>query len=169
MHMSKLTRARGFTLMELLVAIVVLAIGLLGLAGLQALGLRNNTSAYHRTQATILAYDMIDRMRANRARAIAGSYDVALNTAPSGNTDCTGTGATCSAADMATFDLNQWKCSLGKWNGNAVCTNTLDISGLLPDGDGAVVRNNEQFTVQVRWIDDRDGNTVSLEIDTELQ
>ncbi len=55
----------GFTLIEVLIAMLVLAVGLLGLAGLQATSLRNNQSAYNRSQATQLAYDLADRMRAN--------------------------------------------------------------------------------------------------------
>ena len=57
----------GFTLIEVLIAMLVLAVGLLGLAGLQATSLKNNQSAYNRSQATQLAYDMADRMRANVA------------------------------------------------------------------------------------------------------
>src|SRR5664280_455779 len=55
----------GFTLLEVLIAMLVLAVGLLGLAGLQATSLRNNQSAYNRSQATQLAYDLADRMRNN--------------------------------------------------------------------------------------------------------
>ena len=65
--MSSMTKSRGFTLLEILIAVGVLSIGLLGIAGLQALGQRSNHSAYLRSQATALAYDMIDRMRANKA------------------------------------------------------------------------------------------------------
>ena len=57
----------GFTLIEVLIAMLVLAVSLLGLAGLQATSLRNNQSAYNRSQATQLAYDLADRMRANAA------------------------------------------------------------------------------------------------------
>ena len=59
----------GFTLIEVLIAMLVLAVGLLGLAGLQATSLRNNQSAYNRSQATQLAYDLADRMRANFTEA----------------------------------------------------------------------------------------------------
>ena len=55
----------GFTLIEVLIAMIILAVGLLGLAGLQATSLRNNQSAYNRSVATQLAYDIADRMRAN--------------------------------------------------------------------------------------------------------
>ena len=64
-------RSTGFSIIEVLVALLVLAIGLLGLAALQAQGLRFNHDAYVRTQATHLAYDIIDRMRSNRANAAA--------------------------------------------------------------------------------------------------
>ena len=64
-------RAGGFSLIEVLVALIVLAIGLLGLAQLQARGLKFNQDAYVRSQATTLAYEIIDRMRANRANASA--------------------------------------------------------------------------------------------------
>ena len=70
----------GFTLLEVLVAMLVLAIGLLGLAGLMTSSMRDNLSASHRTQATWLAYDILDRMRANRTSAIAGSYATTLGT-----------------------------------------------------------------------------------------
>src|SRR4030065_2717121 len=75
---------RGFTLLEVLVAIVVMSIGLLGLAGLMASSLKNSHSAYQRTQATWLAYDALDRMRANRQVALAGGYHLALGAAPGG-------------------------------------------------------------------------------------
>lgn len=64
-------KADGFTLIEVLVAIVVLATGLLGLAGLQVWGVRNTNNAYLRSQATLLANDMAERMRANAI----GAYD----------------------------------------------------------------------------------------------
>jgi type IV pilus assembly protein PilV len=69
--------ARGFTMLEVLVAILVLSLGLLGLAGLQTVSLRNNTGAAQRTIATQLAYDMADRMRANYASVLAGDYNFA--------------------------------------------------------------------------------------------
>ena len=63
----------GFTLIEVLISMVILAIGLLGLAGIQMMGLQNNLSSYHRGQATLLVYDMADRMRTNIVHAKLGS------------------------------------------------------------------------------------------------
>lgn len=69
---------RGFSLLEVLVSIVILSIALLGLAGMMLSTLKSNHSAYQRSQATWLAYDIIDRLRADRNGALAQSYDVAL-------------------------------------------------------------------------------------------
>lgn len=65
---------RGATLIEVLIAVVVLAIGLLGYAALQSTSLQAGHSAYLRSQATWLAYDIIDQMRSHRADAVAGAY-----------------------------------------------------------------------------------------------
>jgi len=148
----------GFTLLEVLVAVLVLSIGLLGLAGLLASSIRNNQSAYQRTQATWLAYDIVDRMRVNRPAALASDYDTTL-----------GTPANCAAnptlsGSMAAQDLTGWKTLLA-------CA--------LPAGDGAVALNtaNRQVTVTVQWNDSRGigtgtgntGNTAQqFQIQTQL-
>ena len=62
-------RNQGFTLVEALIALLVLSIGLLGVAALQLIALQNNNNAMFRSQATYLAYDIADRMRANRDQA----------------------------------------------------------------------------------------------------
>lgn len=119
---------RGFTLLEVLVAIVVLSIGLLGLAGLMASSLKNSHSAYQRTQATWLAYDALDRMRANRQVALAGGYNLALGATPGGS-------------DLAATDLGEWDAAL---------TNTL------PAGDGSIaVGAGGAVKVIVQWNDTR--------------
>lgn len=71
-----LRRQRGVSLLEVLISIVILSVGLLGYAGLQTLSMKNNTSALQRSQATILAYDIVDRIRANRPNM--ANYNVAL-------------------------------------------------------------------------------------------
>ncbi len=60
------THSQGFTLVEVMVAVVILAIGLLGMATLMMNSLQSNESAYSRSQATLLAYDILDRMRVNK-------------------------------------------------------------------------------------------------------
>ena len=155
----------GTTLIEVLVAVVVVSVGLVGLAALQTISMKNNHSAYLRTQATFLAYDMIDRMRANLLATQAGSYVVALGTAPSGTTNCQS--SICAASDLATFDINEWKCSLGAWDTQSTCSTTLSMGGMLPAGDGSVTRAGNIHTVSVRW-NDRDGTQRTFQVSTEL-
>jgi len=77
-------KQRGFTLIEALITAIVMAVGLLGLAGLQIAGMKSNHSAYLRSQATIASYDLIDRMRANPAAYVGRRFDTA---ADSGNAE----------------------------------------------------------------------------------
>jgi type IV pilus assembly protein PilV len=77
-----ISKPAGFSLLEILIAIFVLAIGLLGLAALQTTSLKNNHSALYRTTATVLAYDIIERMRLNQT----ADYTLTLTATPSGST-----------------------------------------------------------------------------------
>jgi type IV pilus assembly protein PilV len=133
----------GFTLIEVLIAMVVLAVGLLGLAGLQATSIKNNLSAYNRSQATLLAYDLADRMRANVAGK--ATYTTILPSAATLKSNClTTTG--CSLADMAENDLFEWN---------------LAVTTTLPSGVGTIANAAGVYTVTINWDDNRDGNTNS--------
>jgi type IV pilus assembly protein PilV len=89
-------RQAGATLVEVMVAFLVLSIGLLGLAMLQAKSLRMNTDAYLRSQATLITNELIESMRSNPT----GNYTAASKPAPCGG--CTG------ATKMANEDLIRW-------------------------------------------------------------
>ncbi|MFK7958397.1 MAG: type IV pilus modification protein PilV [Lysobacterales bacterium] len=67
---KKFSNERGTTLIEVLVAVVVLSVGLLGLAGLQGISLRSSANAYNRTQATNISYEILDQLRANRLEIV---------------------------------------------------------------------------------------------------
>jgi type IV pilus assembly protein PilV len=136
-------RHRGFTLIEALVALVVLSIGLLGVAALQLTALRNNSSASFRTQATYLAYDIADRMRANRDRALAGNYDVTYANTPTG-------------AALADRDVIAWKTML---------------TATLPSGDGSIQTNgvDGQVVIRIQWDDSRSGDAGTVEFVTRTR
>jgi len=140
---SQRVDCHGFTMIEVLVAIFVLAIGLLGLAGLQANSLKNNTSAYTRSQAQLLAYDMLDRMRANMQGVANGNYDDLLSTTPT-DPNCIGSG--CSVAALAQHDAYEW---------TAILSQTLPSGTGLVSGSGA----GSIFTITVMWDDERTGAT----------
>jgi type IV pilus assembly protein PilV len=121
----------GFTLLEVLVAIVVVSLGLLGLAGLQAATLRNNQIAYYRAIAIQQTYDMADRIRANQVGAANGFY----NNPTATTHDCFG--ATCNPQEMAQEDFFQW-------NSNNV--------RMLPAGTGTVVAaGGGAFDITISW------------------
>ncbi|HEC17804.1 MAG TPA: type IV pilus modification protein PilV [Gammaproteobacteria bacterium] len=121
-HQAKRYRA-GFTLVEILVTIVVVSIGLLGLAGLQINGLRANLSSEARSKASVLANDIIERMRANPLGVAAGAYDGVSYTeadcagappAPFCSSTSGGSGPvdSCNAAEMAAVDAWVWGCGM---------------------------------------------------------
>jgi type IV pilus assembly protein PilV len=153
----------GFTLIEVLVTVVVLAVGLLGLAGLQTASLGNNQNAYYRSQATQLAYDMADRMRANRANArlFAGSaYIATVPPAPAQVAACGGApgGAAvgCTPAEIAQNDLFEWSLDIS----NAL-PNSATAAGVALPATGAIIAVPAAaptgFIITLSWDDNRDG------------
>lgn len=112
---------QGFTLVEVLVSMVILAIGLLGLAALQARALKDNQDAYYYSQASLLAYEMGDRIKANQAywgeRRDSNGIIITpteLNSIPdpSSARDCTSPDETCTPEEMAAFDFNYWQTAV---------------------------------------------------------
>jgi type IV pilus assembly protein PilV len=125
-------RTRGFSLIEVLITILIFAIGLLGLAALQAVSMRSNQSANFRTQATALAYMMIDRMRANGEAVLRGDYLAGMAAG-----SCTANPAD---TPIATHDIQAWRQQLA-------CQ--------LPDGQGAITFPGDGVHVQITWTDAR--------------
>lgn len=152
--LPSISRSQGFTLVEVLIAVLVLAIGLLGLAGLQVTGLRNNQSAYYRSQATQLAYDMADRMRANPDGMTNGEYDnpTAVEAAA-----CL-TLAGCSSAQMAGNDAFEWNTILA--DRLPLGVGVVCIDGTPSDGTAAAPACDgvgNVYAVKIWWDDDRSG------------
>jgi len=132
---TAMRKSTGFTLIEVLVAMAVLAIGLLGLASLQATSLRVNSSALFRSQATNLAYSIVDAMRVNRAAALAGDYDIDI---PTTLPNCP------TAAVTLTGTIAQRE--LAAWTNALACT--------FPQGTGSIVpAGGSVYTITVQWDD----------------
>ncbi len=139
MNLRRNNSSRGFTLVEALVALVVLAVGMLGMASMYVMTLQSGGTAIYRTQAVSLAADMAERIRANR-RATTGSGN-GYGGAAAAALGCTGTGAAvCEPDDLAADDLLQW-------------SNT--VTEALPSGEGTVTAdtatNPITYTVSVEW------------------
>lgn len=133
----------GASLLEVLISVLILAIGLLGIAALQAITLRNVQSSSDRTVAVIQTYTMFDMMRANRLAALGGSYDTAgyLCEAPTGTA-------------LIARDTARWITQMQQAIGPSAC--------------GAIDCEAGGCSVQVRWNDSRaTGNVEQYEITTE--
>ena len=136
---------RGFTLLEVMVALLVMSVGLLGIAKMMVLSARANDSAYMRSQATALAYTILDAMRANRPSAIAQGYDTAV-VVPAAQA-CT-VAAPCTSGQTAQNDTFLWNQSLATelpgGFGNVATVTAPDT---------ATGANNVTATVTVTWVD----------------
>jgi type IV pilus assembly protein PilV len=139
-------RCRGMTLIEVLVSLVVISVGLLGVAALQVVSLRNSQGSYLRTQATALADDIIDRMRANRTAALNSQYNIAF-----GQTVTLPTTPT-----QAQIDLSQWKQAL---------VTELPKTPTGGIADGRIVINGSVVTVTIRWGERGDRNQAATAIE----
>lgn len=143
-------RQSGMTLIEILVTVIVLSIGLLGMASLTVGSLKNNQGAFLRTQATILAYDMADRMRSNTAEAISGSYNNASTTNAPAAPNCGANG--CTGAERVAADIRAWKQQIEGASGNMA---------MLPGGEGAISGGGgptdagNAFAITITWKEDR--------------
>lgn len=133
----------GFSMIEVLVTLMVIAFSLLGTAGLQAYAMKVSKGGQLRTQAVFMVADLVERMEANRVGAVNGSYALALTTSPpAASTACT-SGA-CTPDNLATYDLSQWQ--------NMIATG-------LPQSSWQVVQttagNPSVYTITINWVDRR--------------
>ena len=174
----------GFTLLEVLVAVVILSIGMLGLMGLQTVALRQNNSAQTRSYAIDYINELVDRMRANRPGVDANFYHAdptpgPISTAPSlpsdPGFDCINTypaeATGCNPQQIAQIDLYTWKNSANfvfpGSQATVTCTDSGDpgFSDAANDGindadtDGDVCTDGSLFVVSLSWDDDRTGNS----------
>ena len=162
-------------MIELLVSVLVMGVGVLGIAALQMVSLQNNRMALERGEAVSLAYDMMDRIRANPGGTPAGAAygGIALGDAPPAAPDCVAN--VCTEAQMIDFDVASWKCQLGNFHDDGTCQN-LRAAGLLPledaqpglpNGDGSInVDGNGVITVVVQWTG-ADNQAQRVEIDSQ--
>lgn len=131
----------GFTLMEILIALLVVSVALIGVASLQMRGQQINHVAYLRTQATFMAYDIMDRMRLNseNAKQYVGGF---TSVGPGGegpDDSCDGDGKNCSSTDIANYDLNNW---------------LYQVQETLPKGQVKIElidETNQEYEITLRW------------------
>lgn len=166
-----LQRQSGFSLIEVLVAAVIMSVGVLGVAGMQVASLQQNRTALLRSEAQQIAWDIADRMLVNVEADYSG---IDFTDTPSLGTNCNT--SDCSFAQMAAFDITQWQCAINSVDGNGdeygAC-DTLGITGSLPGGQGQIetkgdddecdmsdAQDEGEYCVIVRWLN-TDGSTYS--------
>ncbi len=143
---SSVPGQRGFSLVEVMVALAIVSVGALGMAGLQTVTIRNNNNSLFESQAATLAQDLMERVRANPDGDYISTFETTANTL----TSCTGTNSNCSTTAMAQYDLMAWKCALGTVS--SACT-ASGIAGQLPNGDGSVTVVGNIYTISILWLD----------------
>lgn len=146
---TSISRQRGFSMIEILITLVIIATALLGTAGLQLYAMKVGKNSEFRTQAIFLASDLAERMEANKPAAITGGYAASGVVAASAVSDCA-TNA-CNADSLAQYDLSQWETAVvnllpgSSWNVSPTITNTppsvsakYDIKLSWTDRDSAI-------------------------------
>ena len=134
----------GFTLLEVLIALLVLSIGLLGLAGLQVTSARYGFEAYMRSNNTMAAAEIIDKvlMRTSSLRDAAAKNQM-LNVY-----------ASTTASAVCDLSISDIASDLACWQEN--------LANTLPEGQGTITANNDgSFTVTISWLDKESGNTLT--------
>lgn len=123
--MQLLSRQRGVSLIEVLVAVLIFSIGLIGLAGMLVMATRSNQAALLRTQATFLAHNMADRMTANPIGVWNGDYNQSDYSSITGASTCD-SASPCDPAALATHDQQIWSAQLRTFlpeaNASITCT-----------------------------------------------
>lgn len=140
----------GFTLLEVLIALLVLSIGLLGLAALQTTGLRSNQMASMRTLATQFTYDITDRMRSNPVGVANGEYVVSRTTTPSS------TIAPWTGGGISLTDLTEWRANITNRLPNGASEISVCDTGTVP------ACAEVTHVVTVYWNEERDPSTATF-------
>jgi type IV pilus assembly protein PilV len=168
-HLKSRKQNQGFSLIEVVVAMLIVSVGILGVAGLQVVSLQQNQSAMLRSEALQLGNDILDRMRAN---PLSNYATVEPSAVPPAATNCVTN--VCVPAAMTLYDIAQWKCSINSTldpaanTSHQICLN-LAIAGSLPGGTGAIYKDGIVYRVVIDWLDDRAGGRRSITLRTQSQ
>ncbi|MEM9386119.1 MAG: type IV pilus modification protein PilV [Pseudomonadota bacterium] len=160
---QRVQRQRGLSLVEVLVTLVVISIGMLGIAALYVESLRVGYTALSRTRAVSLAADMADRIRSNPAgeATYAAGNNVAGSNAPFACAETAGVAAiACDPDELAEFDIWQWKTLIG----NSSEDSAIQLG--LPGGIGTIDYDDttfpSTFVITVSWTERDEAQSYTL-------
>ncbi|WP_228729954.1 type IV pilus modification protein PilV [Shewanella avicenniae] len=147
--MSKVKRA-GFSLIEVMVALVILVIGLIGIFNLHIVAKRSSFESFQQTTAAFLANDILHRMKLNKTEL--ANYAGTYGPLASGDTEptvCDVSGASCSSADMRIWDIYQWRWL---FSGDAELTSSsTSVGGLDSTSACITVGTDRNVTIAIAW------------------
>jgi len=143
--MTSIQNQRGETLIEVIVATLVFAIGILGNMGLQSASVMNNKSSLHQTKAILAANDIAEKIRANRTAALDGAYNGYDSTTPPANPGCAT--SPCTELAVARYHLFDWSHNFSNVYGDS------GFVSLLPAGAAAVTYDaaNSEYNIEIQW------------------
>jgi len=171
------TAQSGVSLIEVLVALVLISIGLLGISASQLTSLKLTLSAYQRSQATVLANDIADRLRANisEAEKTSSKYLTAIPNGVNHGTDCVSyTGAlsnSCTSEDMAEQDVFDWQQRIAQeLNGvGIICRDNSPNDGSSAVSHSCDALAASPLVIKLWWDDDRDPDTAAQLFATSVE
>ncbi len=144
---QQIGQQKGETIIEVVIATLVFAVGILGNLGLQSASVQSNTSSLHQTKAILAVNDIAERIRANRTAALLGAYDDYTSTHPPENPGCSDT--PCNGTNIANYHLHDWSQHFSN-----VYDDTRFLA-LLPDGAATIDYNTgtSEYTITISWIE----------------
>lgn len=143
------SKEAGVTLIEVLIAVLVLAIGLVGTIGLQGVAKQSNFEALQRTQAVLIANDIAERIASNRAPGAFENYEGAFSgTLSTPSVSCFGAAADCSSAELTTWDLFQFDQAI--LGASQIIDGDRTVGGMI-NATGCIDHNAGVLTVVIAW------------------
>ena len=141
----KISRQKGETIIEVVVATLVFAVGILGNLGLQSASVQSNKSSLHQTKAILAVNDIAERVRANRSAALEGRYDNYNSATPPSNPGCND--QPCNAAEIAEYHLFDWTQNFKNVYGDD------RFVKMLPDGAARIEfrASTNEYAIEISW------------------
>lgn len=152
---NNLNAQKGISLLEVLISLVIVSTSMLAIALYALMGLQENQTGYVRSQASLIAYDMADRIRANASYALAANNNYSITTnipaeIPAA-VNCATAAVGCSQQNLAAQDLREWTENFTDVAGVGV--DGANYEALIPDAIGEIDVDGQDVVITITWND----------------